>query len=91
MSDKENIPRRSDSLGNVQDCDGQPPAKRRKTTKPRDMKTEYLDLMRLKGSDSEDHHKLQDAKLNRLMEALRTKRKIVVIAGAGISVSAGSE
>lgn len=58
--------------------------------KTRELKTEYLDLQRLIESDDEEHHKIQDAKLTRLMEVLRTKRKIVVIAGAGISVSAGS-
>jgi len=58
--------------------------------KPRDMKTEHLDLRRLNDSDDGEHHKAQDHKLNRLMEVLRSKKKIVVIAGAGISVSAGS-
>lgn len=58
--------------------------------KPRDMKTEYLNLGELSNSDSEEVHLAQDAKLNKLLTALRTKRKIVVIAGAGISVSAGS-
>jgi NAD-dependent histone deacetylase SIR2 len=58
--------------------------------KPRDLKTEHLDLRRLNDSDDDEHHKIQDAKLRKLMEALRSKKKIVVIAGAGISVSAGS-
>lgn len=58
--------------------------------KPREFQTEYLDLSRLNESDDEEHHKTQDAKLKKLMENLRSKRKIVVIAGAGISVSAGS-
>jgi len=59
--------------------------------KPREKKTERLDLRALNESDDEMHHKTQDSKLSRLITALRTKRKIVVIAGAGISVSAGSE
>ena len=67
-----------------------PPAKRQKIAKPRELKTEHLDLRRLNDSDDDEHHKIQDAKLRKLMEALRSKRKIVVIAGAGISVSAGS-
>lgn len=33
----------------------------------------------------------QPEELERLVKALKNKRKIVVIAGAGISVSAGSE
>jgi NAD-dependent histone deacetylase SIR2 len=59
--------------------------------KPRELKTEQLDLRRLNESDDDEHHKIQDGKLRKLMEALRSKRKIVVIAGAGISVSAGSK
>lgn len=78
-----------DAQEDVPDRDGPPPAKRQKTMKARELKTEYLDLQRLIESDDEEHHKTQDAKLTRLMEVLRTKRKIVVIAGAGISVSAG--
>lgn len=57
--------------------------------KPKELKTEYLDLQQLSESDDEIHHKVHDGKLQKLMEALRTKKKIVVIAGAGISVSAG--
>lgn len=72
------------------DRDEPPPAKRQKIVKPRELKTEHLDLRRLNDSDDDEHHKIQDAKLRKLMEALRSKRKIVVIAGAGISVSAGS-
>jgi hypothetical protein len=72
------------------DRDEPPPSKRQKIVKPRELKTEHLDLRRLNDSDDDEHHKIQDAKLRKLMEALRSKRKIVVIAGAGISVSAGS-
>ncbi|CZR60876.1 related to NAD-dependent histone deacetylases [Phialocephala subalpina] len=78
-----------DAQEDVPDREGPPPAKRQKTMKARELKTEYLDLQRLIESDDEEHHKTHDAKLTRLMEVLRTKRKIVVIAGAGISVSAG--
>ncbi|KAK4128202.1 DHS-like NAD/FAD-binding domain-containing protein [Parathielavia appendiculata] len=63
--------------------DGPPPAKRRRTagpTKPRT--TAYIDLENPRG-DGEDEN------LERLISALRKKKKIVVIAGAGISVSAG--
>lgn len=72
------------------DRDGLPPAKRQKTMKNKDAKTEYLNLQALHDSDDQTLHQKQDAKLKRLLDALRTKKKIVVIAGAGISVSAGS-
>ncbi|KAK9425029.1 putative Deacetylase sirtuin-type domain-containing protein [Seiridium unicorne] len=63
--------------------DGARPAKRRKIEKkPRT--TEHLDL-RAGYSHNEDDEDL----VVRLTSALRQKKKIVVIAGAGISVSAG--
>jgi NAD-dependent histone deacetylase SIR2 len=60
------------------------PAKRRKltSTDPKERTTEYLDLTQ----DITDEDKPQ---LQRLLNVLHKKRKIVVIAGAGISVSAG--
>ena len=67
-----------------------PPAKKLKITKPKELKTEYLDLSALNESVDETDHKLNDQKLRKLTEVLRSKRNIVVIAGAGISVSAGS-
>ncbi|KAL0936567.1 nad-dependent histone deacetylase sir2 [Colletotrichum truncatum] len=60
--------------------EGQPPRKRRKITPPKERTTEHLDL------DSCD---VNDEKLARLVSALKKRKKIVVIAGAGISVSAG--
>ncbi|KAI8958723.1 DHS-like NAD/FAD-binding domain-containing protein [Daldinia sp. FL1419] len=63
--------------------DGPPPAKRRRVErKPRT--TEYLDL-KAASEQCEKDEKL----LEQLTSALRKKKKIVVIAGAGISVSAG--
>ncbi|KAI0889257.1 DHS-like NAD/FAD-binding domain-containing protein [Annulohypoxylon maeteangense] len=63
--------------------DGPPPAKRRRVErKPRT--TEYLDL-KAASQQSEKDEKL----LEQLTGALRKKKKIVVIAGAGMSVSAG--
>lgn len=62
--------------------DGPPPTKRRRVAAPRPRTTEYVDL---ENYDNEDQENLQ-----RLLTALRKKKKIVVIAGAGISVSAGS-
>jgi NAD-dependent histone deacetylase SIR2 len=58
--------------------------------KPRELKTEYLDLCALDDSSDQAEHKAQEAKLKKLVDMLRLKRKIVVVAGAGISVSAGS-
>ncbi|CAK4028634.1 NAD-dependent deacetylase hst4 [Lecanosticta acicola] len=63
------------------DKDGQPPAKRRRISKERT--TEYLDLRK----DSIDPE--QQPQLDRLLNVLHKRQKIVVIAGAGISVSAG--
>lgn len=62
--------------------DGPPPAKRRKLATPKQRSTEYVDMESLSDED--------EAQLDRLLSALRKKKKIVVIAGAGISVSAGS-
>jgi NAD-dependent histone deacetylase SIR2 len=59
------------------------PRKRRKLTDPKERTAERLDLS---GTEvSED----QQPQLQRLLNVLHKKRKIVVIAGAGISVSAG--
>ncbi|KAH8676248.1 DHS-like NAD/FAD-binding domain-containing protein [Xylariales sp. PMI_506] len=63
--------------------DGAPPPKRRKIErKPRT--TEHLDLRSPYEYNEED-----EELLNRLTSVLRKKKKIVVVAGAGISVSAG--
>lgn len=71
------------------DGDDQPPTKKQKIAKTKEFKTEYLDLSALNESSDEADHKLNEQKLRKLTEVLRSKRKIVVIAGAGISVSAG--
>ncbi|KAI6353491.1 hypothetical protein MCOR25_008978 [Pyricularia grisea] len=63
--------------------DGPPPAKKRKVQQKRERKTEYLDLDK---TGDEGH---QDELLARLTKVLRKKKRIVIIAGAGISVSAG--
>ncbi|KAF6843646.1 nad-dependent histone deacetylase sir2 [Colletotrichum musicola] len=60
--------------------EGQPPRKRRKITPPKERTTEHLDLEKCDENDE---------KLARLVSALKKRKKIVVIAGAGISVSAG--
>ncbi|CAN8098787.1 unnamed protein product [Discula destructiva] len=61
--------------------DNAPPAKRRKVAQRKPRTTEILDL------DKRDD--VAEAQLDRLLGVLRRRKKIVVIAGAGISVSAG--
>ncbi|KAK0730487.1 DHS-like NAD/FAD-binding domain-containing protein [Lasiosphaeris hirsuta] len=62
--------------------DGRPPPKRRRLAAPPGPRTTtYIDL--------ETRSFGEDEPLGRLLFALRKKKKIVVIAGAGISVSAG--
>lgn len=64
--------------------DGPPPAKRRKT-EPKPRTTEHLTLQ--SPTELSPH---EEELLDQLTSALRKRKKIVVIAGAGISVSAGS-
>jgi NAD-dependent histone deacetylase SIR2 len=68
--------------------EGPPPAKKRRITEPKPRVTEYLDL-HAQPSNEEEQQRM-NAQLERLLKVLRKKRKIVVVAGAGISVSAGS-
>jgi NAD-dependent histone deacetylase SIR2 len=63
--------------------EGPRPAKRRKLTDAKERTAEYLDL----STSVVDEDELPQ--LQRLLSVLHKKRKIVVIAGAGISVSAG--
>ena len=65
----------------------EPPAKRHKITSASGRTTDYLDL----NSADEDPKSDDGLNLQRLLHSLRRKKKIVVIAGAGISVSAGSK
>ncbi|MCJ1384272.1 hypothetical protein MMC17_007388 [Xylographa soralifera] len=58
-----------------------PVAKKRKTAEPKPRTTEHLDLSQAM--------KEQQSQIDILLKVLRKRRKIVVIAGAGISVSAG--
>lgn len=62
-----------------------PPKRRRTEPKPRT--TSYLDLTK----DATHIRTEQKAQLDLLLKVLRKRRKIVVVAGAGISVSAGSK
>ena len=64
--------------------DGPPPAKRRKVSKePKERSTHWLDLRPSEISEDDREH------LDRVLSALHRRQKIVVIAGAGMSRSAG--
>ncbi|KAI0391054.1 DHS-like NAD/FAD-binding domain-containing protein [Xylariaceae sp. FL0594] len=63
--------------------DGAPPRKRRRV-EPKPRTTQYLDLSAASEQSEKDGELLEQ-----LTHALRKKKKVVVIAGAGISVSAG--
>jgi NAD-dependent histone deacetylase SIR2 len=66
-----------------QDRDDLPPArKKRRVAAPKERRTQHLDL-------SADYAE-QKAQIDLLTKTIRRHRKIVVIAGAGISTSAGS-
>ena len=62
-----------------------PVRKKRRTPEPKPRSRQDLDLR------SSEHVGDQDEQLETLLKVLRKRRKIVVVAGAGISVSAGSE
>jgi 16S rRNA G1207 methylase RsmC len=62
----------------------QAPKRRRTSPTPKPRTTEFLNL------ELAQAEALQSEQVARLMKILRTKQKIVVVAGAGISVSAGS-
>jgi NAD-dependent histone deacetylase SIR2 len=67
-----------------------PPAKKRKIAEPKPRTTAYLDLRSRNGDAAGEVEHSQRPQFDLLLKVLRKKRKIVVIAGAGISVSAGS-
>ncbi len=62
-----------------------PPARKRRKLEPKDRTTQHLDLT----SDTAQSQYDRSEALDLLLRALRKRRKIVVVAGAGISVSAG--
>jgi hypothetical protein len=63
--------------------DGMPPYKKRRVANDQHQRAVQIDL---------DHQDTAtSAPLQRLLKALQCKKKIVVVAGAGISVSAGSK
>ena len=63
-----------------------PPTKKRRKVEAKPRTTERLTIKPLQEGLGND----QTAELNLLLKVLQKRRKIVVIAGAGISVSAGS-
>ena len=71
------------------DGEEKPPRKKRRKVEPKPRTTEYLNLNRITSNGSLDEEQKDELEL--LLKVLRKRRKIVVIAGAGISVSAGSE
>ncbi|KAI4142262.1 MAG: hypothetical protein LQ341_003263 [Variospora aurantia] len=81
----------SEISGSQQSClkrFGEPteiPLRKRRKIEPRPRTTEYLDLQ----AQYDPLCSNQQAQLDTLLGVLRKKKKIVVIAGAGISVSAG--
>ncbi|PSK45317.1 hypothetical protein B9Z65_2457 [Elsinoe australis] len=72
-----------DSTIRVSDKDGPPPAKKRRISDRKQRTTEYLNL------DAHEETGAGQEQLDRLLKVLEKRRKIVVVAGAGISVSAG--
>lgn len=74
-----------DSTIRVSDKDGPPPAKKRRISDRKQRTTEYLNL------DAHEETGAGQEQLDRLLKVLEKRRKIVVVAGAGISVSAGSK
>ena len=64
--------------------EGAPPAKKRKLHAPKPRTSSTLNLL------ADDVDSKQKEQLDQLLKVLHKRRKIVVIAGAGISVSAGS-
>ena len=63
-----------------------PPIKKRRRVEPKPRTTEHLDL----SIPHSQYATEQKTQLDLLLKVLHKRRKIVVIAGAGISVSAGS-
>ncbi|PHH62038.1 hypothetical protein CDD82_2051 [Ophiocordyceps australis] len=72
-----------DAAASAQDAPPRP--KKRRVAPPRDRSTKHLNLLK----DYNDLTCDDEFQMRRLIKALRNKKKIVVVAGAGISVSAG--
>ncbi|KAI9655338.1 MAG: hypothetical protein M1821_005485 [Bathelium mastoideum] len=76
-------PTPEDKKSDVADGDGPPPAKRRRMDHDKPRITHHLDL----SLDAEPA--VSKEQIGKLLKVLHKKRKIVVVAGAGISVAAG--
>ncbi|QDS74406.1 hypothetical protein FKW77_005761 [Venturia effusa] len=66
--------------------DNPSPAKKRKLNEPKDPKFKPCERLDISAGEVFGHDQIQ---LDRLLKVIHKKRKIVVVAGAGISVSAG--
>lgn len=77
---------RESSHKRPQDEGDAPAAKKRRKVEPKPRITQHLNLRSPLGPAAIG----QDSQLELLLKVLRKRQKIVVIAGAGISVSAGS-
>ena len=64
-----------------------PPVKKRKTAEPKERITVHIDLK----SASRTLATEQSSQVELLLKVLRKRRKIIVVAGAGISTSAGGK
>lgn len=73
------------SKRSLEEQDDSQPTKKRKMSQPKPRTTQHLNL------ESEVLEADEKAQLDKLLKVLYKKRKIVVVAGAGISVSAGSK
>ena len=85
-TDGDSTPSNQSEVHLASPSDGTPPARKRRKIEEKPRTTQHLDLNSPPiyiGSQSEP--------LDLLIKTLRKKKKIVVVAGAGISVSAGSE
>ena len=67
--------------------DDAPPASKKRRIEPEERKVQHLDL----SDDATLSYSEQQAQIDLLQKTIRRHRKIVVIAGAGISTSAGSK
>lgn len=67
-------------------CQDLPPAKKRRRVGPKERTTQHLDL----SPSAELSRSEQQPQIDLLEKTIRRHRKIVVIAGAGISTNAGS-
>lgn len=80
------LPSPDESSAGRQDDDLPPAKKKRRVALPKERRTQLLDLNPAAGLSYGD----QESQIDLLVNTIRGHRKIVVIAGAGISTSAGS-